>query len=286
MSSFSVPSSSDDPAPHAAQRTLVVAPPAWRAIDFISDLHLAHNTPATAQGLARYLQACDADAIFILGDLFEVWIGDDFEGDALAVEVMASLRREAQRRYVGFMVGNRDFLLSPSCLAAHDIKALHDPCVLEAFGQRVLLSHGDALCLDDHAYQAFRRQVRSAGWQHDFLARPRAERAAIARGVRDASEARKHAAMPDEWADADGPTVAQWMQAHGSLTLVHGHTHRPALHAPAGKGTSLASKRHVLSDWDLDTDARRAEVLRLTAAGFSRITPPGIDGEPRPSSMP
>jgi UDP-2,3-diacylglucosamine hydrolase len=132
----------------------------------------------------------------------------------------------------------------------------------------VLLTHGDALCLDDEPYQAFRAEVRSAAWRDAFLARPLAEREAIARGMRDASEAAKRARPMADWADVDAVAAVSWMHAAGSRDMVHGHTHRPASEVLAPGYT-----RHVLSDWDADASPPRAEVLRLTRDGFSRIDP-------------
>jgi len=170
----------------------------------------------------------------------------------------------ASRRSVAFMAGNRDFLLGTSMLRDCGIVALPDPCVLDAWGQRVLLSHGDALCLDDQAYQAFRAEVRSPAWRQAFLALPLAERARRARAMRDASLA--HERTQVTWADVDPAAAVAWMHAVGAHDLVHGHTHRPGSEVIAAGFT-----RHVLSDWDCDAAPRRAQVLRLTRDGFSRI---------------
>jgi UDP-2,3-diacylglucosamine hydrolase len=141
--------------------------------------------------------------------------------------------------------------------------------VLSAWGQRVLLTHGDALCLADLPYMAFRREVRSAAWQQAFLARPLDDRLAIAAEIRSASKTRRQF-DGDGGADIDAAEAVRWMHTHGTAEMVHGHTHRPgsAMIAPG-------FKRHVLSDWDLDHDpaAPRAEVLRLTRDGFARMAP-------------
>lgn len=241
----------------------------WRTIDFISDLHLAEWQPHTFEAWASYLQRTRADAVFILGDLFEVWIGDDarrpgtFAGRAADV-----LTDAAGRRTLGFMAGNRDFLVGAGMLRDCGLVALADPTLLDAWGHRVLLTHGDALCLDDEAYQAFRAEVRGASWREAFLARPLAERETIARGMRDASESAKRARPMAEWSDVDAVAAVSWMHAAGSRDMVHGHTHRPASEVLAPGYT-----RHVLSDWDCDGPHRRAEVLRLTRDGFSRLDP-------------
>lgn len=248
------------------------APAHWRAIDFISDLHLQAGEPATAQAFRRYLQGCQADALLILGDLFEVWIGDDLldagpaerttepEYDFLA-GICADLRAFSARRALYVMHGNRDFLLGSRFAAASGATLLDDPTLLHWNNQRVLLSHGDAWCLDDRDYLEFRAQVRSPGWQTAFLQRPLAERAALARGLRAQSEARKQDPSQD-WADVDPATASDWLQASGAATLVHGHTHQPARHE-LGDGR----QRLVLSDWDLDASPARAEALRLEATG-------------------
>jgi len=240
---------------------------AWRCIEFISDLHLSEAQPRTTAAWADYLAHSEADAIYLLGDLFEVWVGDDarqpgrFETHAAAV-----LADAASHRTVGFMAGNRDFLVGSALLRACGMVGLPDPTLLSAWGQRVLLTHGDALCLDDVAYQDFRRLVRSEAWRRDFLAQPLALRESQARQMRDASEASKHSLPAAGWADVDAATAVAWMHATGSRAMVHGHTHRPGSEVLAPGYT-----RHVLSDWDCDGDVQRAQVLRLTRDGFTRI---------------
>jgi UDP-2,3-diacylglucosamine hydrolase len=261
--------------PAPVWRSQLRAPRHWQAIDFVSDMHLSPATPQTALGFARWIANTDADAVVILGDLFEAWIGDDVEPGSFESEVLALLSRASRERVVAMMVGNRDFLVSPALLAAHGVVALGDVTALHAFEQTVLLTHGDALCLADTDYQHFRRQVRSSAWQAEFLAKPRAERAALARALRDGSEARKRSAEPVTWADADPPMTIDWLTSHGAQTMVHGHTHRPYSHAPAVAGAASGTHRHVLSDWDLDAPVRRADVLRLSEAGFARSAPRG-----------
>jgi UDP-2,3-diacylglucosamine hydrolase len=246
----------------------VHAEPGWHCIDFISDLHLGADTPTTFAAWANYLRNTAADAVFILGDLFEVWVGDDarFQGfEGRCVEV---LTEAARLRHIGFMAGNRDFLVGAEMLAGCGLSALPDPCVLVAFGQRVLLTHGDELCLADTDYQQFRAMVRSAQWQAQFLAQPLEARQRYASDVRTHSEMRKqNMRSPADWADVDFPAALAWLHEAGSTTMIHGHTHRPASQALDATHT-----RHVLSDWDLDHPPRRAEVLRWTAPGFNRLS--------------
>jgi UDP-2,3-diacylglucosamine hydrolase len=246
----------------------MTAPAAWRAIDFISDLHLAADMPLTFAAWADYMGRTRADVVFILGDLFEVWAGDDARDDEFERRCVDVLARAARQRAIGFMAGNRDFLVGASMLDACGLFALPDPTVLVAFGERVLLTHGDALCLSDVAYQQFRSQVRSAAWQADFLARPLDERRALARRLRDGSEQRKRQMAAHDWPDIDPAATLRWMDAAGAPTLIHGHTHRPAS-GPIAPGRV----RHVLSDWDLEQPPARAEVLRLSAGGLRRLSP-------------
>lgn len=250
----------------APAATEFVAPPAWACIDFVSDLHLAADMPRTLTAFAAYLRGTSADAVFILGDLFELWVGDDARREPFAERCVQVLARASARRHLAIMGGNRDFLMGEALLADCGAHALPDPTLLVAFGQQVLLTHGDALCIDDRAYQAFRRQVREPAWLRGFLARPLAERLALAREIRKASDTRRQFDGEGS-ADVDATTAMALMRASGAATLVHGHTHRPGSETWSG-----GFVRHVLTDWDLDAGAR-AEVLRLSAAGFRRIAP-------------
>ncbi|MBC7954862.1 MAG: UDP-2,3-diacylglucosamine diphosphatase [Cytophagales bacterium] len=246
----------------------VHAEPEWRCIDFISDLHLGADTPKTFEAWSNYLRDTTAEAVFILGDLFEVWVGDDARLDGFEARCAQVLTDATQRRRVGFMAGNRDFLVGNAMLAACSVTPLPDPCVLIAFDQRVLLTHGDALCLADTDYQQFRAMVRSPQWQAQFLAQPLDARQRYARDVRAHSEMRKKDMhSPADWADVDRPSAIAWLHESGSRTMIHGHTHRPATQALDATHT-----RHVLSDWDLDHPPHRAEVLRWTAQGFNRLS--------------
>jgi UDP-2,3-diacylglucosamine hydrolase len=245
-----------------------VAPPTWKSIDFISDLHLAHNTPRTFAAWAQYMTNTPADAVFILGDLFEAWVGDDSRVSGFEQECAGVLARAARERTLAFMVGNRDFLVGAAMLDECGVMALPDPTVLSAFGRRLMLSHGDALCLADVDYQKFRAEVRRDAWRERFLAMPLAARREIARQVRHASEARKHETPMHEWADVDAAEAVRWMQAAETPVLIHGHTHRPGTNELA-PGFS----RHVLSDWDLEQAGGRAQVLRLTASRVERVAP-------------
>jgi len=244
----------------------LAAPSHWRTVEFISDLHLQASEPATVAAWQHYLQTTQADALFILGDLFEVWVGDDalLEPRSFEAQGCAALKAAAQRLPVYFMHGNRDFLAGPAFLAHCGVTGLSDPAVLGFGDQRFLLSHGDLLCLDDVDYQRFRVQARSETWQTQFLSQPLATRRAQARGIRQESEARKQSGVT--YADVDGSAAIAWLQAADAHTLIHGHTHRPADHALA---PGLA--RVVLSDWDAAALPPRVETLRLSPAGLERI---------------
>jgi UDP-2,3-diacylglucosamine hydrolase len=242
------------------------APQGWLAVDFISDLHLCETMPRTFEAFARHLRHTPADAVFILGDLFELWVGDDVRQRAFERQCVDVMADAASRRELGFMVGNRDFLLGAAMLRDCGTLALPDPTLFNAWGQPLLLTHGDALCLDDAPYQAFRREVRSPAWQATFLARPLAERLAIAAQMRRASEQRRRFDGA-AGSDVDTAEAVRWLHAMGAAELVHGHTHRPGSNVLAP-----GFKRHVLSDWDLD-HGNRAEVLRLTRQGFARLPP-------------
>lgn len=244
----------------------MAVPEGWQAIDFISDLHLAESLPRTTAAWAAHLRHTPADCVVMLGDLFELWVGDELIDRPFEAACVASMADAASYRELAFMVGNRDFLAGPRLWREAGLRALPDPTVLDAWGQRVLLTHGDALCLDDKPYQAFRAEVRSPAWRDGFLARPLAERLKIAGDIRQASQQRR-AFDGDASADVDPAEAVKWMHAMGTPELVHGHTHRPG-----SQQLAPGFKRHVLSDWDLD-HGHRAEVLRLTRDGFERVAP-------------
>ena len=243
----------------------------WRTVDFISDLHLSAESPATFAAWERYLQETPADAVWILGDLFEVWVGDDAalsHPDSFEGHCVQALKQATQRLSVSFLPGNRDFLVGDDLLAHCEVRRLADPTVLHIWDRRVLVSHGDAWCLDDVEYQAFRQQVRSPAWQNDFLSKPLLERQAVARHMRQASETRK-SGLPDMslWADVDRDEALKWMGDTNAADFVHGHTHRPGSQ-PLAPGRT----RHVLSDWDRDGQTPRSEALRLTREGWQRVS--------------
>ena len=248
----------------------LTAPAHWRVVDLISDLHLQAAEPGTFKAWQAHMQNTPADAVLLLGDVFEVWVGDDAVPKDPFLQACAQVLEQAsQRMTVGFMPGNRDFLVGTGLLQSCGVQALQDPTVLVWNGRRILLSHGDALCLDDEAYQRFRAISRTSAWQSEFLGKPLAERLALAQTMRAQSEA--HNQSMTRFADADEHMTLQWLEQTGCDQLIHGHTHRPADHAVAGRSTAV---RQVLSDWHVHQEVQRTEVLRLHVDGSTqRLTP-------------
>ena len=235
-------------------------------VDFLSDVHLDASEAATFNAWAHHLNTTSADALFILGDLFEVWIGDDTQ-DPFHLQYMEVLRTTVKRMPVFFMCGNRDFLVAKQWLQSTGVQGLQDPCVLELAEQKVLLSHGDALCIDDTDYMAFRQQVRSSAWQEAFLAKPLSERQQIAKDLRAQSKARQQ--TQTDYVDIDANTARAWLRENDCKLLIHGHTHLPDTH-DLGNGLS----RMVLSDWEALATPPRLEVLRWTqdTKRFARVS--------------
>lgn len=251
------------------------APAHWQVVDFIADLHLKPEEPQTFKVWASYMRATRADAVVILGDLFEAWIGDDMATpgsfEAACTKVLQDCRAD-----LAFMRGNRDFLVGDALLDSVGMLDLAlDPTVFKIGSQRFLLSHGDLLCIDDLPYQAFRQQARAPEWQQAFLAKPLAERQAIGRQMREHSEASQRGLDPSEYAEADAALSRQWLLQSGASTLIHGHTHRPADHGLEPEADGQPLTRVVLSDWHVTDATRRAEVLRLHAQDgrLTRIDP-------------
>ena len=236
---------------------------------FISDLHLDAERPAITELFGRFIdeEVRGADALYILGDLFEAWVGDDDPSDAgdFVAEKLRGLRGAGVPVY--FMRGNRDFLLGDAYAARAGITILPDPAVVMLRGKPTLLMHGDTLCSNDLAYQQFRAQTRAPEWQRQFLSQPLPTRLAFAQQARAASQAHQsgleaQGAM-DAITDVTPATVAASFTRFGIDTLIHGHTHRPAVHTHEG-GTRI-----VLGDWyeqgsvlRVDADAHALETLR------------------------
>ena len=234
---------------------------------FLSDVHLQATDVATFHAWSTYLQHVQADAMFILGDLFEAWVGDDVLGDPKGEferNCLACIHTLSQRMPVYWMAGNRDFLLGNTACTTAGMQALQDPCVLNTSEGHWLLSHGDALCLADQDYLKFRRMVRTTEWQTGFLSKPLHQRLQEVQNMRALSEA--HKARQTVWADVDLPTAVDWLTQHQASVLVHGHTHHAADH-----DLSPGFKRYVLSDWDATAGPPRLQTFSWQAGrGFLR----------------
>jgi len=216
---------------------------------FISDLHLCSGRPQINRSFFDFLEreARSADALYILGDLFEYWAGDDDLGDAFNATVIAALARLAGSGVPAFLMhGNRDFAIGEAFARASGVTLLADPAVLSLYGQPVLLMHGDTLCTLDQKYQAFRREVRSEAWIRGQMRKPLSERKAAIEALRRQSEQEKRG-KPADIMDVAPAEVDAALRRHGYPLLIHGHTHRPARHVHVVDGH--ACERWVLADW-------------------------------------
>ncbi|MGO9802672.1 MAG: UDP-2,3-diacylglucosamine diphosphatase [Steroidobacteraceae bacterium] len=214
----------------------------------VSDLHLGAGFEAAIEQFVEFLatRAAAAGALYILGDLFESWVGDDDRSDA-AERVCGALRALTERGVPCFVLhGNRDFLLGAGFAARTGCRLLADPVVADLDGERVLLTHGDALCTDDHAYQELRTMVRNPAWQRRFLALPLAHRELLAGEVRAGSRAHISRTVPTIM-DVNPSAVTAAFRVARVHRMIHGHTHRPAVHDLAIDGT--AAQRIVLGAW-------------------------------------
>ncbi len=235
---------------------------------FISDLHLSAVQPRSAELFLRFAKDAvpQAAALYILGDLFEYWAGDDDLDDPFHQSVCSVLDTlGAQGTRVFIMRGNRDFLMDQRLAAACRATLLSDPTLLDLYGTPTLLSHGDALCTDDAEYQQFRRMVRNADWQAQFLEQPLPRRRAQIEQLRAQSEQSKRTKAMDDM-DVSCDAVNELLREHGYPRLIHGHTHRPARHVHHLDGRSC--ERWVLGDWD----SGKAVFLRCEASGASLQT--------------
>jgi UDP-2,3-diacylglucosamine hydrolase len=213
---------------------------------FVSDLHLDESRPRATAAFLRFLAALRAESLYVLGDLFEAWLGDDDDA-ALGSEVADAFAQVAARgTQLSFQHGNRDFLLGAGFARRSGVTLLPESHVATIAGRPTLLLHGDTLCTGDVAYQQFRRQTRAEAWQASFLAQPLAARRAFAAQAR-ARSAEHTASAPEALMDVAPDAVRDALRAAGVTRLVHGHTHRPAIHAFDLDGR--ACERIVLGDW-------------------------------------
>lgn len=236
---------------------------------FISDLHLCVDRPTITALFLRFLEqeVTKCAALYILGDLFEVWLGDDDTGPENS-PILAGLRKLVIHGVaVHIMHGNRDFLIGSGFEANTGCRLLPEPTIIDLYGQPTLLMHGDTLCTQDIAYQKIRSQVRDPAWQQALLSLPLAKRAELARQYRmESAEQTRH--KPEAIMDVDQSAVEQVMREHQVTQLIHGHTHRPAIHEFLLDGQ--AARRIVLGDW-----YEQGSALWCASDGcrFSRLPP-------------
>jgi len=226
---------------------------------FISDLHLDASRPQVTDGLASFLRKiAGCDALYILGDLFESWVGDDDDAPlaGIAADHLRTFSISGSKLFL--LHGNRDFLIRSAFAARAGMVLLPDPTTIDLYGTQTLILHGDSLCTSDSQYQAFRAQVRSPDWQAEQLARPLEERRRVARQLRTLSHDAK-SNKPADITDVDPATVEKTARAHGVTRIIHGHTHRPARHETA------FGERWVLGDWN-----SKGWCLRATSSGLTQ----------------
>jgi UDP-2,3-diacylglucosamine hydrolase len=228
---------------------------------FISDLHLSPRSPGATRLFLDFLAgyARQASELFILGDLFEAWIGDDDIDNPCHAEIVRALRAASDAGLrINVMHGNRDFLLGSDFAANSGVHLIDDPYILSTAEWQFVLSHGDALCLDDTAYMQFRAQVRNPAWQADLLAKSLAERREIAAQMRKVSEASQREAIAP-YTDLQAAATDDFLRQHGYATFIHGHTHQPAKHDHMVDGIHV--ERWVLADWHEDKGNACGECL-------------------------
>ncbi len=245
-------------------------------IYFIADLHLESSDSGRTRLLLDFLSgpARQARALYILGDLFEVWIGDDAPRPPAASVSRALKTLQEQGVALYFMVGNRDFLLGQDFCEQAGLELIEEPCLIKHQQPSILLLHGDSLCTDDHDYQRFRRRVRDPHWQQRMLARPVWLRRVLA-GLARLLSRRRNIGKPEAIMDVNPAAAVDTLRQHASLCLIHGHTHRPALHRL--EVDAQPALRAVLGDWHDETacilqlDDQRLKLLELGRNG-DRLT--------------
>jgi UDP-2,3-diacylglucosamine hydrolase len=241
---------------------------------FVSDLHLDSALPAAIAQFEAFArgQARGAEALYILGDLFESWVGDD-DDDAGRARVCAALRELTAAGVACYAChGNRDFLLAAGFEQRSGCRVIDDPTIIDLYGERVLLTHGDLLCTGDHAYQRLRSVVRTAAWQRRFLRLPLATRRQLADAARAGSRAHTGMAAP-EIMDVSEPAVMAALRAAGVRRMIHGHTHRPGVHEFGLDGAS--AHRYVLGAW-----YEQGSCLRCSTDGYELLTLPRSGANP------
>ena len=243
--------------------TMTMTIPARALALFISDLHLQAAHPHTCAAFLAFLRerAAAADALYLLGDMFEYWAGDDDIDDPFHQTIVQALRALSDSGVALYwMAGNRDFLAGSILAAAAGMTMLAEPHVARIGNQTITLVHGDAECTNDSAYMAFRAQVRQAAWQAQFLALPLAQRKTIIAGLREGSR-EAHGNKSYEMMDVTPQAISDLFACTNSDIIIHGHTHRPALHMTG------AQRRYVLPDWEVDAEPPRGGWIAVQANG-------------------
>ncbi|MGZ8317073.1 MAG: UDP-2,3-diacylglucosamine diphosphatase [Telluria sp.] len=246
---------------------------------FVSDLHLQPSHPHNAEAFHRFLAeratgSQAPQALYLLGDLFEYWAGDDDIAEPFNLSIINAIRAVSDAGVaVYWIAGNRDFLAGPAFAEAAGLTLLAEPHVAVIGGRRVTLVHGDAECTLDTKYMEFRAQVRQAAWQQQFLSMPLAQRKAIIAGLREGSR-EAHGAKSYEIMDVTPAAVAALFERTGSDVIIHGHTHHPALHQHEGRS------RYVLPDWEVDANPPRGGWISIDDTGA--ITRHDLHGHPIP----
>lgn len=233
----------------------------WLAL-FVSDVHLNPDMPATTAAFLSFLRdiASQSASLYLLGDLFEYWVGDDDLESPFNLSIAEALKQISSHCRLYWIAGNRDFLLGSSFTTYTGMTSLDDPALIELNGKKLYLSHGDLFCSDDLAYQQFRQQVRQASWQAQFLSQSLSQRKAIAANLRQQSKlAQQNTAA--SITDANPAACEHLLLNSKADALIHGHTHRPALHQTS------AGLRIVLPDWDYDCAEPRGGWLGLDSQG-------------------
>lgn len=244
---------------------------------FASDLHLHPSLPKTVEAFFSFLNrhACRAERLYLLGDLFEYWAGDDDLSTAFNQTVAAELRKLANSGVgIFWIAGNRDFLIGKRFASEAKMHLLPDPSVMHFAGRTIVLTHGDILCTDDVSYMKFREQVRSPSWQEAFLAKPLEERKSIIEGMRSGSKQAQRMKAADIM-DTNAQAVAELFRTTEASIMIHGHTHRPARHRVVVDGHEHL--RVVLPDWDCDAEVPRGGWISIGVNG--EISTFNIDGQ-------
>lgn len=266
--------------------------PANQKFFFASDLHLSQDTPKTLEAFERWLISISSaeSQIFLLGDIFEVWLGEDYSDEVVTKVRLALSRSSDSGTKIHFMQGNRDFLLGHEFCESTGMDFLPDPEFINCNGMPILITHGDQLCTDDKAYQKFRQMSRSEKWQTSFLAKSLEERIRFAKIAREESSKHKSSAsegiMDVNLAATDNVFRGRWPDGDyvgSSTAVIHGHTHRCAVHGPEQPGLLSETfsgqisqdTRIVLPDWDFDSAGRngyKGGFLGLDHSGFFELT--------------